>query len=96
MLLAKGHIGRIRKDRGSFRGYVKRALKNFLINAREYDAVRGRRMPTFSLDAPASEIVRLGLASPGEIPEQVFDHEWFRSLFESAVEELRHRLEQES
>jgi len=92
MLLEKGHISHIRQEQGSFRGYLKRALKNFLINAREYAEVRGRYMPTFSLDAPATELELLGLPSPSETPDQAFDREWFRSLFCTAVEELRARL----
>ncbi|MBI2900995.1 MAG: sigma-70 family RNA polymerase sigma factor [Planctomycetes bacterium] len=95
LLLEKGHLGRVRPERGSFRGYLKTALKHFLINAEEAAAVRRGRRPLISLDAPESELERLGLGAAGDTPERAYDREWFRALFEASLDELRSRLDRE-
>jgi len=45
-LLEKDFCARLRPERGSFRGYLKRALKNFLLNARRHDAARAPARPS--------------------------------------------------
>lgn len=79
---------RLDPARGSFRGYVKRALHNFLVNAKEHDDARRTVLPGWSLDATPEEWRRLGAASP-ETPEEAFDREWFRALMDASIEELR-------
>ncbi len=92
-LLEKGYLERLRPEKGSFRGYLKRALKHFLIDASRRDRARrpaGGRV--VSLDA-AADLDALGPAAPDEDPADAFDRQWVRTLLDDAVQELRAELE---
>lgn len=86
-LLEKDFWSRLRPDRGSFRGYLKKALKHFLINAREYDNVR---RPTGALLPINEEAVG---PADAETPDQAYDREWFACIMEAATGGLRKFLE---
>jgi RNA polymerase sigma factor (sigma-70 family) len=91
-LLETDTLARVRAERGSFRAYLKQALKYFLINAGRAEAVRRPEKPLISLDANPDELERLGLAAPDESPERAYDRLWFSCLMDHAVAELRERL----
>lgn len=94
-LLDKDRLSRLRPDRGSFRGFLKHAIRNFLIDCERAESVRRPDLPPISLDAQPGELERLGPASPGEPPERAYDREWFRCLFAAAIAELREGLARE-
>lgn len=86
-LLEKGYLANLRPDKGSFRGYLKTALKHFVLNSE-----RGSGPPVLSLDAGPDVLERLGPASPEESPERAYDRAWFRCVIDAAVEDLRGAL----
>ncbi len=90
--LEKGYLADLRPDRGSFRGYLRKALRHFLIDLSRLDEVRRPVKPVVSLDAPAEELERLAHRAEGETPEELFDRQWFECVFESAIVELEARL----
>lgn len=94
-VLEKGYLSRLRPERGSFRGYIKRALQHFLIDAKRAESARRPDRPMFRLDAAPDELERLGPASPDEPPERAYDREWFRTVMDSAIEALRESLARE-
>src|SRR5580704_4754483 len=69
--------------KGTFRTFLRVCLDRFLINENKF-AARQKR----SADLTALEYDVPG----GESPEEIFDREWTRSLFEDAVKELRKSL----
>ena len=91
-LLETDTLARVRADRGSFRAYLKGALKYFLINAGRAEAVRRPATALVSLDARPEELDRLGPAAPDETPERAYDRQWFRCLVDAALDALRDRL----
>ena len=73
MLLARRDLEKLSPERGSFRGFLKAALRNFVVSAARADASR----PTVPLPDDLST------------PEQAFDREWVRSVLAEAVATLR-------
>src|SRR5580698_7310416 len=66
--------------KGTFRTFLRVSLDRFLINERKF-ASRLKRSANFAA---------LDEETPGgESPEEVFEREWTRSLFENAVDDLR-------
>lgn len=90
--LEKGYLSRLDPDKGRFRGYLKRSLQHFLIDAERRAAVRRPANPTFRLDASEAELGRLAPASPEDTPDRAYDREWFRCVLEAAVAESRTAL----
>ena len=93
--LEAGYLSRLRPERGSFRAYLKRALRHFLVDSKRAEEARRPVTPVFHLDAGPGELERLGLAAPGETPERAYDREWFRCLFHASVEALKQTLDRE-
>jgi RNA polymerase sigma factor (sigma-70 family) len=86
-LLEKDTISRL-TEKGSFRGYLKKALKHFLIDAERADAVR--RPP-----GPVVPVESVALAGPGETPDAAYDRLWFRCVMDAAIDDLRAYLERD-
>lgn len=74
-LLARRDLEKLSPDRGSFRGFLKTALRNFVISAARADAVRAA-LP-FREEADFAS------------PERAFDREWARGVLDEAVARLR-------
>jgi RNA polymerase sigma-70 factor (ECF subfamily) len=92
-LLDKDRLARLQPERGSFRGFLKRSVHNFVIDQQRADiARRPSSGPLFSLDATPGELDRLGPVSPDDTPDKVYDREWFRCLFHAAMEDLEKSL----
>lgn len=91
-VLEQGYLSRMSPDRGSFRGYLKRALKHFLIDAKRSESVRRPRTALLPLGNDPEELERIGPPSEEETPERAYDREWFHCLLESATESLREEL----
>jgi RNA polymerase sigma factor (sigma-70 family) len=82
-LLEKEHLQHIHHGEGTFRGYLKIAVKHFLLNRR-----RGERMrEAVSLEASPADM------ASGETPEEAYDREWFQRLIDDALVELKTLLE---
>ncbi|MBI4616647.1 MAG: RNA polymerase sigma factor [Planctomycetes bacterium] len=86
-LLEKEHLARMDPGRGSFRGFLKRSIQNYLLDWRRREAAR---RPTGE-----ARLVPLG-ASPELAGEDeasdAFDRDWARALLEAALAELEARL----
>jgi RNA polymerase sigma factor (sigma-70 family) len=93
-LLQKEYLGAVRPEKGSFRGYLKAALKHFLIDAERSAAARRPEGHLFSIDASSQELAALG-GGESSSPDEAYDREWFRGLVDAGIEDLRRALEQE-
>jgi len=91
--LEKGYLARLRPELGSFRGYLKEALRHFLIDRARAEASRRPEGPLVRLDAADQELDRFAPASADETPEQVYDREWVRSVLELGIQDLQEALE---
>jgi RNA polymerase sigma-70 factor (ECF subfamily) len=85
-MLEKGYLERVDPGAGSFRGYLKTALKNFCLNARRSERTRRAVFTPGTVEEPPAE---------GATPEESFDREWARGLVRESLEELRKALERE-
>jgi RNA polymerase sigma-70 factor (ECF subfamily) len=93
-LLEKDALAGLSPERGSFRAYLKTALRNFSLNAvRNSVAKRPRDGRLFHVD-PA-DWDRLAPASPELSPEDAFDREWAHALLREAIRDLERTLERE-
>jgi RNA polymerase sigma factor (sigma-70 family) len=90
--LDRDYLARLRPEKGSFRGYLKRAIRHFLVDAYRAEEVRKPVRPAFSLDASPMELDRIGPAAPEEEPEVSYDREWFVTLVDGAIEDLEGQL----
>ncbi|MBI2923369.1 MAG: sigma-70 family RNA polymerase sigma factor [Planctomycetes bacterium] len=94
-VLEHGYIARMRPEKGSFRGYLKRALKHFLIDADRADRARRPKQPLVPLEMAPEEVDRIGDRPSEDTPEAAYDREWFRTVFEAALLKVRQELEKE-
>lgn len=94
-LIEKETWSRIQQERGSFRSYLRTALKHFMINAREAESVRRPANALFSLDATPEEFDRLSPPDDGTGPEEVYEREWVRCVVDAAVADLKSALDAE-
>ncbi len=96
LVIEKGYLARVKPEYGSFRSYLKMALKHFLINAKERGKdlfVRGRPV---AIEATPEELERLGAISQDEGPDRAFDRAWFAELLERGVRQLEESLRADS
>jgi RNA polymerase sigma factor (sigma-70 family) len=80
MLLARRDLEKLSPDRGSFRGFLKTALKHFVQSAERAAVLRG---PAFPFDEAKDAV------DPLLTPEQAFDREWARGVLVLATARLR-------
>lgn len=90
--LQKDYLSRMRPERGTFRSYLRQALRHFLVDAARYQASRQPSTGLVALDGTFEELDRIGLAAQGETPEQLFDREWFATVFDASVKDLQSLL----
>lgn len=90
--LEKNYLARLRPERGSFRGYLKHALKYFLIDAERAAAARRPAKPLFRLNATSLELDRMAPISPEDTPDQAYDREWFLTVVDQAIDKLEAQL----
>lgn len=88
-ILERNRLSRFQRERGSFRAYLKQALRNFVVDDWRAEEARRPDQPMFRLDATREELERLEPTSPIDTPERAYDREWFRCLFRSSVDDLR-------
>jgi RNA polymerase sigma-70 factor (ECF subfamily) len=75
MLLARRDLEKLAPERGSFRGFLKTALRNFVTSAARAASLRA------TVPLPEEADLRS--------PEQAFDREWARGILADAVARLR-------
>lgn len=86
-LLEKGTLGNLSPDKGTFRGFLKEAIRNFLIDAHRFESARTPRKGVF---LTLEEFRDTEQTREGEIdPQSVFDREWDQTVLENALEELK-------
>jgi RNA polymerase sigma-70 factor (ECF subfamily) len=88
-ILEREYLASLRPEKGSFRAYLKTALRHFMINAK---TVGRPPVAVIAIDAAPRELESLGAASDGDTPERVFDREWFRSLMDESIRQLGESL----
>jgi RNA polymerase sigma factor (sigma-70 family) len=97
MLLDRGSFRRLAPERGSFRGFLKTALRYFLIDqdrtASAHAPRDGARFFPFEQAEASWKDARKGV--PVSAPEEAFDREWARGVLLSAVSTLRQALQAE-
>jgi RNA polymerase sigma factor (sigma-70 family) len=86
MLLARGDLDHLSPERGSFRGFLKTALRNFVISAERSVKARERVFTFTPVDESWTAAAEL-------TPEQIFDRAWGNAVLAEAVERLRAELE---
>lgn len=84
-LLARGDLARLSPERGSFRGFLKTALRNFLVSADRAARARPALFPFAEAEAEWQQHQELG---PGE----AFDRAWARAVLTEGVARLRAEL----
>jgi RNA polymerase sigma-70 factor (ECF subfamily) len=85
MLLARRDLERLSPGRGSFRGFLKTALRHFLISASRAQQARAP-LPSFA-EAGAAWRERVDPA-----PDEAFDRAWARAVLAEGIERLRREL----
>ena len=94
MLLDRGSLAKLAPERGSFRGFLKTALKYFLIDqdrsALAHAPRDGARFFPFEQAEAAWQDARKGASPPG--PDDAFDREWARGVLLEAVSALKQAL----
>jgi len=94
MLLDRGSLAKLAPERGSFRGFLKTALKFFLIDqdrtALAHAPRDGARFFPFEEAEAAWKDARTGV--PPANPEDAFDREWARGVLLDAVARLKKEL----
>ncbi len=90
-LLEKGYLARLRPDGGSFRGYLKQALKHFLIDAGRSEMVRKPIQPLLMFEIPADQLDRVVPADAASA-DDAYDHEWLASLLDAGLRQLQDQL----
>jgi RNA polymerase sigma-70 factor (ECF subfamily) len=86
-LLEGERLQRLSPARGSFRGFLKISLRNFLI-----DADRSVNLQAARLDVLYQEAEAAWLERPTLTPDQAFDRAWNRAVLSEAIERLRAEL----
>jgi RNA polymerase sigma factor (sigma-70 family) len=92
MLLERRGLDKLSPDRGSFRGFLKTALRRFVVSAERKAAVRSPREGArlFRFEEVEAEWQARG---PGNSPEEAFDREWARGVLAEAMGRLRAELQ---
>ena len=88
MLLARRVFDKLSPERGSFRGFLKTALRRFAVSADRKDAAREPRdgAKLFRFEEAEALWKEQG---PAVAPEAAFDREWARGVITEAMRRLR-------
>ena len=91
MLLRRVDFAALTPERGSFRGFLKTALKRFVVSADRKRENRGTHLLRFSdLDLGWFEMLRQKLDLT---PEEAFDRAWARDVMEEASARIKATME---
>jgi RNA polymerase sigma-70 factor (ECF subfamily) len=93
LLLSRGDLEKLSPERGSFRGYLKTALRHFLSS--QDRAAQARRPADGRRPIPFPAGLAEAPPQAGVSPEEAFDREWARGVLTEAVGALKDRLKAE-
>jgi len=93
-MMESGFLAKADPARGSFRGFVKRSLSNFLhdLERRRRTDKRGGDRQFLSLESHGSEAGVPHLPDPGKTPEELLDDLWREELLAGAADALEAEL----
>lgn len=92
-LLARVDFSELSPELGSFRGFLKVALRRHVISVeRSAKASRAREQATFEAQAPEGVPPGGEPSSASENPEDVFDRAWKRTVLDDMLARLREEL----
>lgn len=96
-LLSNDALGSISAERGSFRGFLKTSLKNFLVSSERAKASRGPRdgARVYAFDEVEQEWINAHRTDAPVAPEEAFDQEWAREILCNAIVILRKSFDRE-
>lgn len=93
MLLARRDFEKITPDRGSFRGFLKTALRNFLVSNDRSKAARRPKGDARLFSFDPVDVEWMQAAEPSlDDPEAAFDREWARIVLLEGVRQLEEQL----
>jgi RNA polymerase sigma-70 factor (ECF subfamily) len=91
MLLSRRAFDKLSPDRGSFRGFLKTALRRFAVSADRKDAAREPRGGAKLFRFEEAEALWKA-QDPQVSPESAFDREWARGIVTEMLRRLREEL----
>lgn len=92
MLLGRRDLEKLSPERGSFRGFLKTALRHFLTSQDRAVVARAPREGALLFRFGEAE-AEWKKADPGVTPDEAFDREWARGILVEAVARLRREME---
>jgi RNA polymerase sigma-70 factor (ECF subfamily) len=95
-LLERKAFAMANPERGKFRNFLKKSLKNYLAHQADRDRARkrGGGIPTISLDFDHAERLLAQEADHTRTPEAVFDRRWAHALLHLVLDKLRAEMDQ--
>lgn len=98
MMLDRVDLASLTPERGSFRGFLKTALRRFVISHERRPATQAQRRttPLFPYAEAEADAARSMAAGGRPVsPEEAFDEAWRRQLMREMLSRLEHALEAE-
>lgn len=83
MMLRRVDFAKLSPERGSFRGFLKTALRRFVVSADRKRGARPKSLPFAEAEAERRE---------GLTPDEAFDREWARGVLSDAMDRLRREM----
>ena len=96
LLLEKGWLGDVQRERGRFRSFLLAAMKHFLANARDHAraAKRGGGLIALPLDDEIAEARYQRETAEHVSAEQLYDQRWAQALLAQVMTRLRREMEE--
>lgn len=96
LLLEKETFKKLSPERGSFRGFLKTALRYFLLNAERHRRAREPKdAKLFHYGEVEAEWLAVSTNSPSSSSEEAFDREWVRHVLKTSIAKLETSLKSE-
>lgn len=95
MLLSRGSLDQLSPERGSFRSFLKTALRRWAVSADRHDAARSPRDGAKLFRFEEAEAVWRKVEERKLGPDDAFDREWARSLLAESMARLEKEFGQQ-
>jgi RNA polymerase sigma-70 factor (ECF subfamily) len=92
MLLSRGSLDQVSPERGSFRGFLKTALRRWAVSADRHDAARNPKDGAKLFRFDEAEALWKTVEDRKLGPDDAFDREWARSLLTESMARLEKEL----
>lgn len=92
MLLSRGSLDQVSPERGSFRGFLKTALRRWAVSADRHDAARSPKDGARLFRFDEAEALWKKVEDRKLEPDAAFDREWARSLLTESMSRLEKEL----